>query len=782
MHKLGGGAGQGCPAPFFSTAARAMNCNDSPRAMAATLRRALWIGDKKRNSSGGQPCPYLRTLCRINGEVKSAVLHWTALGLAEVRINATKVGDAMLAPGWSDFRKRVQVMSCDVTGLLRPGPNRLGAIIADGWYCGTLGWNGQRNHYGTHPQFLAVLRIELAHGDTITIQTGPDWEMRSGAVLESDIYHGETHDARRETPGWCLPSERSKGWHPVHVFPPYEGLLELKVNEPTRVTETVTARQVTEPAPGRFVFDFGQNLTGVCRLRVQARRGKILTLRFAEMLNRDGTLYRENLRTARATDRYICSGRGVEEWTPRFTFHGFRYVEIEGLGKRPKPDTLQALVLHTDMRPTGSFRCSNADVNQLNQNIRWGLRGNFLDVPTDCPQRDERLGWTGDAQVFMGTAAFHYDIRAFFHKWMRDLVDGQREDGAFPDVAPALLPWFGNAAWADAGIICPWKIFWHYGDRSILRQFYPAMARWIGYQEATSASLLRPITSYGDWLAIDAVTPPHAPVPSDLVGTAYFAHTTALMARVAAILGKREDAVRFRTLHARIVKAFQNAYVTPSGRVVGHCQTGYLLALAFDLLPSAVRPKALGFLVDLLQARDWHLTTGFVGTPLLCPVLSRFGRTDIAYKLLLQDTYPSWLYPIRNGATTMWERWNSYTEAEGFGPVGMNSFNHYAYGAIGEWIYGVVGGIRPLAPGYRSILFAPEPGDGITSARTVLDAPTGRIACHWQTRRHLLTISVKVPQGSQARIRVPRSHSPSHPLPSVIEAGTHRFEAEAVSV
>lgn len=781
MQKLGGGAGQGCPAPFFSTAAFAMNYNDSPHAMAATLRRALWIGDKKRKSSGGQPCPYLRTSFHLNSDVKSAVLHWTALGLAEVRLNGTKVGDAMLAPGWSDFRKRVQVMSYDVAALLRPGPNRLGAILADGWYCGTLGWNGQRNHYGKHPQFLAVLQIKLTNGKSITLQTGPDWEMRSGPLLESDLYHGETYDARREMPGWCLPSDRSKGWHRAHVFPAFEGLLELKVNEPTRVTETVAVRHITEPLPGRFVFDFGQNLTGLCRLRVQARRGQILTLRFAEMLQADGTLYRENLRTARATDRYICAGKGIEEWTPRFTFHGFRYVEIEGLGERPDQEMLQALVLHTDMQPTGSFRCSNPDINQLNQNIRWGLRGNFLDLPTDCPQRDERLGWTGDAQVFIGTAAFHYDIRAFFHKWMRDLVDGQREDGAFPDIAPALLPWFGNAAWGDAGVICPWKIFWHYGDRSILKQFYPAMVRWIDYQEATSSGLVRPVTSYGDWLAIDAVTPPHAPVPSDLVGTAYFAHTTALMARVAATLGHREDAARFRVLHARIVKAFQNAYVTPAGRVVGHCQTGYLLALAFDLLPTTLRPKALGFLVDLLRARDWHLTTGFVGTPLLCSVLSRFGRTDIAYKLLLQDTYPSWLYPIRNGATTMWERWNSYTKADGFGPVGMNSFNHYAYGAIGEWIYEVVGGIRPLSPGYRNILFAPEPGDGITSARTELHALTGRIACHWQTKINRITIKVDVPPGSKARIRFPRSHTPLHPLPSALKPGTHKFEGEAVS-
>lgn len=695
-----------------------------------------------------------------------------------MHLNGQKVGNEVLAPGWSDYRKRTQVVSCDVTNLLQPGANTWGAILGDGWFCGHLLWKSERNHYGKHPQLLARLDIELTNGRKIRVGTDREWELRNGPISSSDIYNGETFDARREIPLWCSPSGRSTGWRPADVFPAYRGILQPKINEPIRVTQTIRPEKISEPQPGQYIFDFGQNLSGVCRLKIKGNRGQTITLRFAEMLQADGTLYRANLRTARATDTYTCRGSGVEEWTPRFTFHGFRYVEVGGLHSKPDADLLTALVLHSDLHPTGRFRCSKPILNRLNENIRWGLRGNFLDVPTDCPQRDERLGWTGDAQVFIGTAAFHYDIREFFHKWMHDLVDGQRKDGAFPDVAPNLLPSFGNAAWADAGIICPWKIFWHYGDKSILQECYPAMVRWIEYQEKTSHNLLRPTTAYGDWLAIDAVTPQNAPVPCDLVGTAYFAHTTQLMEKIATVLGRKADALGFRRLHERIVQAFQRAYVTPDGHVVGHCQTGYLLALSFDLLPPQIRPKAFGYLVGLIEARDWHLTTGFVGTPLLCPVLTRFGRTDIAYRLLLQDTYPSWLYTIKNGATTMWERWNSYTKENGFGPVDMNSFNHYAYGAIGEWMYGVIGGIRPLAPGFKKILFAPEPGGGLQKAETSLETPHGRARCSWKLSGKNLAISLTVPAGTSARLELPPGFRA--PGPKIIPPGRHEFVARGI--
>ena len=582
---------------------------------------AQWIGDRRRATKGEPSCPYLRNSFDLPGPVRRATLQWTALGVADLFLNGRKVGEDFLMPGWSDFRKRVQVMSADVTAMLRPGDNTLGAILGDGWYTGTLLWKNERNHYGTHPQLLARLDIELHDGRKVSVTTGRGWQMRTGPVIASDIYHGETCDARRDLGDWCVPGASKAGWRAADVFPPYRGELVPKVNEAVRVTETLKPRKITEPQPDGYVFDFGQNLAGVCRLKVRGRRGQKITLKFAEMLKADGTVYRENLRLARATDTYICRGGGTEEWTPRFTFHGFRYIEVTGLDRKPSPELLTALVLHTDMAATGKFRCSNPLLNRLDRNISWGLRGNFLDVPTDCPQRDERLGWTGDAQVFVGTAAFHYDVRDFFRKWTQDLRDGQRADGAYPDVASDVLgkygpQQFGNAAWSDAGVICPWEIYRHYGDKKILAENYDAMKRWIGYQRRTSKDLIRPRTAYGDWLAIDAVTAQNAPVPCDLVGTAYFAHTTDLMAKIAGVLGRKADAQKFRKLHGRIVEAFRNAYVTPDGRVVGHCQTAYLLALAFDLLPAKLRPKAFAHLVDLIEARGCHLTTGFVGTGL----------------------------------------------------------------------------------------------------------------------------------------------------------------------
>jgi len=692
--------------------------------------------------------------------VRRATLHWTALGVAELHLNGQKVGRDFLMPGWSDYRKRVQVLSTDVSKLLQPGPNQFGAILGDGWYCGYLLWKKDRNFYGQHPQLLARLEIELTSGRRISIVTDRTWELRYGPILSADLYDGESYDSRKEISGWCEPDSQTRGWRRVNILPKYRGILQAKVNEPVRVTQTLPTRKITRPAPGVYVFDFGQNLSGLCRLQIRGRRGQTVTLKFAEMLKADGHVYRENLRSAHATDTYVCRGGGIEDWTPRFTFHGFRYVEVTGLARPPSKSLLTALVLHTDMKPTGRFSCSRPILNRLNQNIRWGQRGNFLDLPTDCPQRDERLGWTGDAQVFVGTAAFHYNVRNFFRKWTTDLRDGQRRDGAYPDVAPDVLgqlgpAQFGNAGWADAGVICPWKIYWHYGDRQILEENYPAMVRWIEYQRKTSKILIRTRTAYGDWLAIDAVTPQNAPVPCDLVGTAYFAHSTDLMARIAGVLGRTKDRNHFRKLHGQIVSVFQKAYVTPDGRIVGHCQTAYLLALGFDLLPTKLRPAAFRHLVDLISARNDHLTTGFLGTPLLCPVLTRFGRTDLAYRLLLQEDYPSWLYTVKNGATTMWERWNSYTKEHGFGDVGMNSFNHYAYGAVGEWMYSVIGGIRPMAPGFKKILFAPEPGGGLTAAAASLQTPHGLASCQWRLRGRRLSVDLKVPEGVRAALRLP---------------------------
>ncbi|MBI2497535.1 MAG: family 78 glycoside hydrolase catalytic domain [Opitutae bacterium] len=610
------------------------------------------------------------------------------------------------------------------------------------------------------------MRLVFADGTVRWIGTSPEWKSVPGPILAADLYHGETYDAQLDNRAWAGADFAAAAYPTVCRITVRPLSLSAKATPPIRAVEVIAPQSVTQPTPGSYIYDFGQNLVGVVRLSVSASRGTHLRLRYAEMLNADGTIYTANLRSAQATDNYICRGGGKETYEPRFTFHGFRYVELTGLPKRPAISSISGIVCHSDLEPTGSFSCSNKLVNRLQSNIRWGQRGNFLDVPTDCPQRDERLGRTGDAQVFITTAAFNYDVATFFRKWLQDLRDGQHPNGQYPDVAPDLLclaarkdpaGWAshankGNAAWADAGVICPWVIYQRYGDARVLSENYAAMARWIVFQRRTSRKLIRPDTNYGDWLATDAVAPHRAPTPCDLIGTAYFAHTTDLMAKIASILGKPADAARYRGLHTRVVAAFNREYVSLGGRVAGDTQTGYLLALAFDLLPQRKREKAVARLVYLIEKNQNRLATGFVGTPLLCPVLTRFGRVDVAYRLLRQREYPSWFYPILNGATTMWERWNSWTKETGFGEVGMNSFNHYAYGAIGEWLYASVAGIDldPAEPGYQSIRLAPLPGGKITAAKGCLDSMHGRIVSDWRMTPGCFEWQVEIPPNTTA--------------------------------
>ncbi|HEY9247522.1 MAG TPA: family 78 glycoside hydrolase catalytic domain, partial [Rariglobus sp.] len=574
----------------------------------------------------------------------------------------------------------------------------------------------------------------------------------------------------------------AKGWKSVRVLTFPAVALTAKAFGRVRTIEELKPVALTQPVKGRHVFDLAQNMVGNIRLRIRAPRGTRITLRYAEMLQADGTPYTANLRSAKCTDTYVCRGGGLEIHEPRFTFHGFRYVELSGLKTKPRLDAVTGLVWHTEMTPTGTFTTSDAMVNKLQSNIRWGQRGNFLEVPTDCPQRDERLGWTGDAQVFIPTASFNYDVASFFRKWTRDLVDGQYETGAYPDIAPDLMRNLypeaggGNAAWADAGVICPWVVYQKYGDLRILEENYPAMARYIAHQEKTATNFIRPDTNYGDWLSPEATNPSWAATPCDLIGTAYFARTAGIMTEIARILGHAADSRRFSKLHAKVVAAFNRHYVSRDGRIAGDTQTAYLLALGFDLLPEKQRPAALAHLDRAFKRRNNHLCTGFVGTPLLCPVLTRFGRTDLAYRLLFNDDYPSWLFPVKNGATTMWERWNSWTPDKGFGEVGMNSFNHYAYGAIGEWLYATVAGISELAPGFKKILLRPQPHEKLTHAAATLESPYGQISSAWKRTGKTLVWTVVVPPNTTA-VAVP----PCASLDEVRVANTSWRAAEGVS-
>ncbi len=507
----------------------------------------------------------------------------------------------------------------------------------------------------------------------------------------------------------------------------------------------------------------GQNMVGWVRLKVKGPAGTTVTLRFGEMLNPDGTLYTANLRTARATDYYTLGSDGEETWEPRFTFHGFRYVEVSGLPGKLTEDAVTGVVVHSDAPLAGSFECSDSLLNQLQHNIQWGQKGNYLDVPTDCPQRDERLGWTGDAQVFIRTGIFNRDVAAFFTKWQRDLADSQSPEGAFPMVVPSELAPDGGPAWADAGIICPWTVYLCYGDTAILAEHYDSMARFITYMERTSKDLIRcyeghpGFPGFGDWLALDGsgVTP--GGTRHDLIGTAFFAYCARLMSRIAAILGKQTDAERYGRLFEDVRAAFQARFVAPSGLLVGGTQTSYVLALYFDLLPSEQRPIAVEQIVRDIQRRGGHLSTGFVGTSYLPFVLSDGGRLDAAYNLLFQKTWPSWLYAVTQGATTIWERWDGWTHDKGFQTTEMNSYNHYAYGAIGDWLYQVVAGLGLDAdrPAYEHVIIRPNPEARLTYARAEYNSIRGKVASGWKVEDGKLTLSVTVPVGSTATVYVP---------------------------
>jgi alpha-L-rhamnosidase len=511
-------------------------------------------------------------------------------------------------------------------------------------------------------------------------------------------------------------------------------------------------------------------MVGWIRLKVKGAAGTTIRLRYAEMLDADGKLYTTNLRSARATDYYTLRGEGEEIYEPRFTFHGFRYVEVRGYPGTSSDDAVTGIVIHSDMPPSGSFECSNGLVNQLQHNIQWGQKGNFVDIPTDCPQRDERLGWTGDAQVFTRTATFNLDVSGFFTRWLQTLEDSQSANGAYPPFAPdpVLEDADGGPAWADAGIICPWTIYQVYGDKRILAQHYDAMVRFIEYLERTSRDLIRvyegyaDFSGYGDWLSINAET------PKDLIGTAFFAHSAQLLSRIAGVLGKTADQARFASLFARVKRAFQARYVTPAGLVAGHTQTAYVLALNFDLLPESLRQPAAAALVNNIEQRKMHLSTGFAGAPYLNHALTGAGRLDVAYALLNQKSWPSWLYSVTQGATTIWERWDGWTEEKGFQDPGMNSFNHYAYGSIGDWLYAVVAGIEvdPECPGFQHIIIRPRPGGGLTYARAHYHAITGKIASEWRIEQGSFSLAVTIPTNTSATVYIP-----ARKLEDVLNAG-----------
>lgn len=801
------------------------------------LERSDWKGEWIGAAlTGGPrspiPAPYLRKSFQLEDEIKTARLYVTALGLHECSINGRLVSEDIFTPGWTEYENRVLYQVYDVAHLLGQGENVIGAILGDGWAVGHIGWH-HRQMYFDRPRLLAQLEIAMADGRAITIATDRSWKHQFGPLLENDLVMGEAYDARLELPGWDAPGFDDTGWLGVERFDD-PGITLVATNGPT-VRRMERLKPVGDPddrsnvTTACYIFDLGQNMVGRVRFKGTAPAGTTVTFRFAEVLNPDGTLYTDNLRTARVTDYYTFKGDGEEVWEPKFTFHGFRYVEVTGYPGPVSRDTITGVVLHSEMRPTGHFECSDPLLNQLQSNIVWGQKGNFLDIPTDCPQRDERLGWTGDIQVFARTAAFNMEVAGFLARWLQDVVYAQGEQGNVPPVVPTVELEFtedGGPAWADAVVIAPWTVYLCYGDQRILEENYPAMNKFMQFILDASPDYIRCAPEYegwpgiGDWLSINADT------PRDLIGTAFLAYDAGLMAQIAAVLGKDEDADRYRNLLSKVKKAFMDRYLKGSrvpvvvaqpseirlrlerndaisrgnlkavdyGPITSQVfntdlftptQTAYVLALHFDLLPEELRPLAAAELVADIERRDMHLSTGFVGAPYLPHVLSRNGQLDTAYALLLQKSWPSWLYSVTQGATTVWERWDGWTEENGFQDVVMNSFNHYAYGSIGAWLYSVVAGIEldPARPGYKHIILRPQPGGGLNQATGKLETLYGELVSQWTLAGGTFEWTLVVPPNTTATVHLPLKEASEITLNGQavsgsvheVEAGEYRF-------
>ena len=699
------------------------------------------------------PVQYLRKVFTVDKPVRKATIYSTALGNYKLNIGGRPVGEDYFTPGWTDYAIRVYYNTYDVTAMLAQGENSLGAILADGWYSGHIGWGRIRDHYGKNTRFAAQLRIEYADGSMATVVTDESWKARTGRILEADFLMGETCDARKPMPfaRRANAAISDEGWSGVDVTDAIAAKLEAYPGVPVRKFQEIKPLKITEPVKGTYVYDMGTNFAGFARLKIRGKAGQTIVLRYAERLNPDGTIYTTNLRGARATDTYICRGANNDEtWQPQFTFHGFQYVELTGVEEAPSLDAITGIELSSSTPVVGAFDSSDAMANQLYHNICQTQRANFIDLPTDCPQRDERLGWMGDAQIYIRTATNNTDVSAFYTKWLVDVDDAQGPKGDFPDVAPRkVATGGGTAAWGDAGVICPWTIYQVYGDKRQLEQHYPAMVRWVDYCKGTTKDLLRPAEGYGDWLSINADT------PKDVLATAYFAYSTMLTAKSAEVIGKADDAAKYRTLFEQIREAFNKAYVAEDGRIKGNTQTVYVLGLAFDLLPEAKRAAAVNYLVEDIQKKEWHLSTGFVGTKDLMMTLYRVGRLDVAYRLFQNDSFPSWGFSIRHGATSIWERWDGWTPEKGFQDPGMNSFAHYSFGAVCEWMFKAIGGIDFTTPGYETILIHPIPGGRFTWAKTQHESIRGKIATDWKLEKGNLTLKTEIPANTTATVYVP---------------------------
>ncbi|MBT2533171.1 glycoside hydrolase family 78 protein [Arthrobacter sp. ISL-48] len=726
------------------------------------------------------PPPLMRKSFQASSPVASARLYVTAHGLYEMEINGTRVGDEALAPGWTSYNQRLRYSTYDVTGLLNDGENVVGAWMADGWYRGRIGYHGgTRNIYGEKLALIAQLEITYGNGTRETIATDETWKASLGPITMASLYDGERYDARLEKTGWSQAGYSDERWSAVRIMDRDAATLQAPPGPPVRCTEEVTPQRIWTSSSGKTLIDFGQNLVGRLRVNVQGNAGETVTLRHAEVLQQ-GELYIRPLRFAAATDEYTIADASETTWEPRFTIHGFRYAEVSGAVGAVDLESVVARVYHTDMERTGWFESSDPLLNRLHENVLWSMRGNFVSIPTDCPQRDERLGWTGDIQVFAPTASYLYDCSGMLAGWLQDLAGEQHPDGTVPWYIPwvevqggwdASVP---GAVWGDAAVLTPWTLYERFNDLGVLAVQYPSAKAWVDLmaERAGDTYLWDKGFQLGDWL--DPAAPPEDPADARtdkyLVATAYFAWSARHLSLTAGVLGKTEDENRYALLADKVKEAFAANYILPDGTMTSDAQTAYSLALVFDLMPTKnQRRRAADRLAALVAEAGNRIATGFAGTPAISDALTMGGHADTAYDLLLEKDCPSWLYAVIEGATTIWERWDSQRPDGTVNPGEMTSFNHYALGAVADWMHRTIGGLAPAAPGYRKISVRPRPGGGLTHARVRHLTPYGPAEVAWKIRGTQLVVDATIPTGTSAVVDLPGAQ------PREVGSGSHRF-------
>jgi len=694
--------------------------------------------------------------------IRKATIYISAFGLYELHLNGKIISDDLFTPGWSNYNKRVYYNTYDITNFLNEGQeNTVGVILADGWYSGYIGWERKRNYYGDKTLALIQIEIEFKNGDKEFIYSDESWQVAYGPIREADILMGETYDVRKKKnfSNWDKPFFRNSDWEQVEFANIPNIKIESYPSEPVKIIEEIKPIKIFEPKSKIYVFDLGQNFAGNVRIKVKGKRNDKIILRFAEMLNEDGTIYTENIRMARATDTLILKDNSEIIWHPKFTYHGFRYVELTGINYKPDSNTITGLVMHSSLQRTGFFECSNNLINKIYYNILWSNKSNYFDIPTDCPQRDERLGWM-DAHNTMKAAIYNFDVTSFFIKWLEALNDSQREDGAYSPIAPFIdfgvgPIYFSAAGFAEAGIIIPYLLYKFYGDKSVLEKYYLNMKRYLDYLKSISNEFIRCDDAYGDWLSINAET------PKDLIGTAYFAYATKLMSEITDVLGLYNDQFEYKNLFDKIKRAFNKKFVYKNGKLKCDTQTAYVLALYFELLSKENEKLAIRYLINNLKSRGWHVSTGFLGLTFLFSVLDKFNRNDITFKIITNETYPSYGFMIKNDATTLWERWNAFTPEDGFFDPTMNSFNHFSLGVVGEWFYSVIGGIKNDGIAFNNIIIKPYPLGDLTFANTSYTSIYGEIISNWKIEENKFTLYFKIPINIQAKIFLPFKHKPS---------------------